>query len=196
MFSRGRRLRGVLKADLRDGDYVKLYNGLASCAYEGGLAGVTGAAEYVRQGLLACAAVRSTALAGLQDEEGLTVSALPLPEGGQKVYSAELMGFAFLGEKKIAGEAKDFLTWLGTGDHSAALALRTGLVPLTAAPEEETEPEKETEAEQKPERTAFEDLLVSLAEEGSLRYIDPASDYCKNRDALESRLRQSLDLLA
>ena len=195
MFSQGRKLRGVLKADLRDEDYVKLYNALASCAYEGGIAGVGGGAEYVRQGLLACAAVPSSALSGLRDEEGLIVSALPLPEGGQKVYSAELMGFAFLGEKKIAGEAKDFLTWLGTGDHSSALALKAGLVPLTAVPEEETEKKPETEPEQKPVRTAFEGLLCSLAEEGSLRYIDPASDYCKNRDALERRLRQSLDLL-
>ena len=122
MFARGSELHGNLKTDLRDESCKALYNALAQAAYAGALADVSGAAGYVRQGLLPCAIVSSQTLAGLEDASGLRVFPLPQPEGGRAAYSAELMGFAVLAGKKTAGEAKAFLNWLAIGERGAALA--------------------------------------------------------------------------
>ncbi len=99
------------------------------------------------------------------------------------MYSAELMGFAVLAGNMTRDEARDFLLWLSMGDNALAPALHAGLVPLTAPGEAAGE-------------SALEVLLLTLAREDSLRYPDPGCDFCQNREALEARLRQSLDLLA
>lgn len=183
MFSLGRELHGSLKADQRDEAYRKLYNALAQAAYSGGIARVQAVPEHVRQGLLEAVIVSSSALAGLEDEAGLAVSPLPPPEGGRQAYSAELMGFAVLADEKTRDEARAFLEWLSTGDNALFPALQAGLVPMAAPAEAAGE-------------SAFARLLLSLSRGASLRYPDPGCDFCQNREALEARLRQSLDLLA
>ena len=180
MLSRGKELHGEAERDRTEKVYKELTGALAAAVYAGGVGETENPALCVRQGKLVCALVPSTALAGLAEGDA---AAAPLPpsEGGEPVCSAELLGFAFLGDEEIAGEAKDFLTWLAIENRSATLALHAGLVPLTA-------PEGETE-------TALETLLCKLSAGDSLRFLDADSDYCKNRSALEDHLRQGLDLL-
>ena len=180
MLSRGKELHGEAERDRTEKVYNELTGALAAAVYAGGVGETENPALCVRQGKLVCALVPSTALAGLAEGDA---AAAPLPpsEGGEPVCSAELLGFAFLGDEEIAGEAKDFLTWLAIENRSATLALHAGLVPLTA-------PEGETE-------TALEALLCELSAGDSLRFLDADSDYCKNRSALENHLRQGLDLL-
>ena len=180
MLSRGKKLHGAAEMDRAEKTCIELYNALAAAVFAGGVGETDDPTLCVRQGKLTCAIVPSTALAGL-GEDGPAVAPLPLPEKGETVYSAELLGFAFLGDEDAAKEAADFLTWLAIGNRSAALALSAGLVPLTA-PEEEPE-------------TPLQKLLCELSAGDSLRFLDADSDYCKNRSALESRLRQGLDLL-
>ena len=183
LYALGRELRGNLKADQRDPAYLTLSNALAEAAYADGVARVQAVPEHVRQGLLETVIVPSTALTGLEEDAWFALSPLPPAEGGRRAYSAELMGFAVLAGKKTRDEARDFLLWLSTGDNALAPALHAGLVPLTVPAEAAGE-------------SALEALLLTLAREDSLRYPNPGCDFCQNREALEARLRQSLDLLA
>ena len=180
MLSRGKELHGAAEANRAEKTCVELYNALAAAVFAGGVRETGDPALCVRQGMLTCAIVPSTALAGLGEDDP-AVSTLPLPEKGKTVYSAELLGFAFLGDEESAGEAMDFLTWLAIGDRSASLALSAGLVPLTAPAEEPGTP--------------LQKLLCELSAGESLRFLDADSDFCQNRSALERRLRQGLDLL-
>ena len=180
MLSQGKELHGAAETNRAEKAYTALYNALAAAVIAGGVRETGDPALCVRQGVLACAIVPSTALAGLGEDDS-AVSALPLPEKGKTVYSAELLGFAFLGDEESAGEARDFLTWLAIGNRSASLALSAGLVPLTA-------PEEEPEA-------PLQKLLCEISAGESLRFLDADSDFCQNRSALERRLRQGLDLL-
>lgn len=180
MLSRGKALHGVFETNRAEKTYIELYNALAAAVFAGGVGETDDPALCVRQGKLTCAIVPSTALAWLGEGDP-AVSLLPLPEKGKPVYSAELLGFAFLGDEEIAGEAMDFLTWLAIGNRNASLALHAGLVPLTV-------PEEEPEA-------PLEMLLCELSAGGSLCFLDADSDLDRNRSALECRLRQGLDLL-
>lgn len=180
MVSLGKEVHGETETDRAEKAYTDFYNALAAAVFAGGVGETAEPVRCVRQGLLRCALVPSTALAGLTGEE-LLATPLPPAEKGEPVCSAELLGFAFLSDEENAGEARDFLTWLAVGNRNAELALKAGLVPLTAP---EGEPETELEA-----------LLCELSAGDSLRYLDPDSDYCRNRGALESRLREGLDLL-
>ena len=182
MLSLGQELHGSLELDVTNKNYVRLYNKLAEAAFSGGLVELSDGPAAVRQGLLPCAAVSSTAAVGQDGEAGAAVSLLPLPQKGERLYAAELMGFALLGERTAEGEAQAFLSWLAIGGRDGALALRAGLAPLTAGAALTAE-------------SALERVLLTLTEEGRLRFLDPESDYCQNREALEARLRASLDLL-
>ena len=182
MQARGRQMWGRLAQDSADAVYTALYNRLAEAAYGGGLALVSDAAEYVRQGLVPCAVVPSTALAGREDP-ALRVTMLPVPEGGRAGCSGELLGFAIVKTEKSAGAERAFLNWLAAGARPAETALAMGLVPLTV-----TEPD--------PEASALETLLAEMAAKGLLR-CPPASLPCfANREAGEAELRERLDLLA
>ena len=180
MFSLGRELTGVEKADLRDADYCALYNRLASCAYDGGLARVEdSAAAYVRQGLLPCAVIDSSALSSF-DPDGLRVQPLPPAAGGRAVWSAELVGFVPLN----AGSGADaLLTWLLTEDRAPALALAAGFAPVQ-------------DSDLAPESGSCAALLLSLWTGSSLRFRPAGTDYALNRGDCEQRLRRHLDLLA
>lgn len=181
MYMHGRQMSGLIAEDSRDAVYTALYNALAEAAYEGGLAQVFDPAEYVRQGLLPCAVVSSSALAGLEGR-ALRACPLPVPEGGHEGCSGELMGFAVVNAGRNASPAKSFLQWLAAGEHRAAMALDAGLVPLD-----------KTEAA--PDANAFDRLLTELAAGGQLRYPAPTLPYFANRIQGESELRERLDLL-
>ncbi|MBQ9686056.1 MAG: extracellular solute-binding protein [Oscillospiraceae bacterium] len=180
MFSLGRELTGLEKADARDESYRALYNRLAEAAYAGGLARLDAdAAAYVRQGLLPCAAVSSTVLAGIHDE-ALAVRLPPPPVGGRALWSAELMGFVPLNAKSANAA---FLAWLTDGGRAAELALAAGLAPVTDGAADGTEDDLEA-------------LLLSLWQDQRLRYRPAGSDYALNRADCEQSLRRHLDLLA
>lgn len=179
LFSLGQELDGREKVDSRSEVYRAVYNTLAAAAYEGGLADVSdNAAAYVRQGLLSCAAVSSTALVGQADAH-LAIRTLPVPAGGADCWSAELMGFAALSGRS---SAVTFLEWL-TDERAASLALSAGLAPLTEVGADVPSGQLET-------------LLCALQQGGFLRWRPAGGAFDANRADCEQSLRRHLDLLA
>ncbi len=179
----GKSMSGELREDGKDEDFAALYNCLAEAAFRGGLVTAENAADYVRLGILPCAAVWSTELAALpRDEAGLRVVPLPPPQGGEAVCTAELMGFALLGDGDAEAAAR-FAGWLRAGaDRDAALA--AGLVPITDADSGQGAD------------SAFGQLLCSLAERGTLRFPEPDEPFFRKREDCERSVREALDLLA
>ena len=179
--SAGRPMCGLPERDRENPVYAALYNRLALAAFRGGLAQADPAADYVRQGLLPCAVLRSTALAGIRDE-GLDVQPLPLPEGSEARRPAELMGFALLGGADTAS-AEAFLRWLWSGRGNEA-ALAAGLVPIAqAGPAPGSE-------------DRLGSLLFSLSGSGTLYWPDAEDAYFRNRARCECELRAALDYLS
>lgn len=112
--------------DVRSEDYAKIYNALAQCAYNGGLS-----AAAVTPGALPCTLAWSTGLAGSLPVS-LSASLAPLPEGGSDMRPAELLGIAVLRqESRNSGTVIAFINWLCGGERLAALALNSGLVPVS-----------------------------------------------------------------
>jgi hypothetical protein len=180
MYAYGRAMQGIPEADREDGVYRRLYNTLAEAAFRGALV-LTGEAtvDYVRQGLVPYAVVRSTEVAGLRDEK-LSVSLLPLPKDAQLLYPAELMGFAVL-EGNDAGSTEIFLSWLSGGTQGAAASLAAGLVPLNTSVSG---------------KSAIEKTLVEIAKSGELRYPTMDTVFYDRRAACERQLQEALDLLS
>ena len=112
--------------DAKSVDYAKIYNELAQCAYNGGLS-----AAASMPGELPCTLAWSTALAGSLPVS-LSASLAPLPEGGSDMRPAELLGIAVLRqESRNSGTVIAFINWLCGGERLAALALNSGLVPVS-----------------------------------------------------------------
>ena len=177
--SEGHWIKGEPEEDKADYVFVSLYNMLAESAFLGTLRPMEAAAEYVRQGLVPCAVTRSTALAGISDQN-LRVSLLPLPEGGTQLYPAELMGFALM-EGIYMPTAEGFVEWLYSGTQDGASALSAGLVPIHAGAPGENEIEKS---------------LAAFAQSGLVCFLAPDTAFYANRTAWEPHLRTALDLLA
>jgi len=176
--SEGHWIKGEPEADKADYVFVSLYNMLAESAFLGGLRPMEAAADYVRQGMIPCAITRSTALAGA-DEPDLRVSLPPLPEGGTRLYPAELMGFALM-EGIYMPSAESFVEWLYSGTEDSAAALSAGLVPIhTGAPGE----------------NGIEKSLAAFAQSGLVCFLAPDTEFYLNRADWEPRLRTALDLL-
>ena len=176
--SEGHWIKGEPEEDKADYVFVSLYNMLAESAFLGGLRPMEEAAAYVRQGEVPCAITRSTALAGIGDQD-LRVSLLPLPEGGTKLYPAELMGFALL-EGIYMPTAEDFVEWLYGGIQDSSAALSAGLVPIHAGAPGENEIEKS---------------LADFAQSGLVCFLAPDTAFYANRANWEPRLSTALDLL-
>lgn len=177
-FSRGWLLQGSLGADGANRVPRALYNALAEAAFRGAFIPTEHAAAYVRQGLAACAALRSDALAGLTGGQ-LAVRPLPPPEGGQARYPAELVGFAVL-EGADTGKAAVFLRWLFDSPRGGETALAAGLVPLQAGLEGQN---------------YIERSLAELSGKLFLYYSPCDAPFCLRRADYERELRAALDLL-
>ena len=180
MRSLGGTMCGDSAEDAKDPAYAELYNRLALASFRGGLASRDSAAEYVRQGLVPCAAALSTSLAGFRGD-GYAVLPLPLPERGDRRSPAELMGFAVL-EGADTETAETFLHWLWNG-RGRGTALSAGLVPLTSDGTERGS-------------DALTRLLLTLAESDALCLPGAEEPFFQNRHACERDLREALDLLA
>ena len=178
MCAKGRAMTGEPETDLKDKGFRGLYNALAEASFRGGLVSVSHAADYVRQGLIPCAVVRSTAIAGLADRE-LYVRPLPLPAGTTPQYPAELMGFA-LPEGADAEHAALFLSWLYGGRTTGEAALAAGLIPLWETPEA---------------KTGLETTLIGLSKSGLVRWSVTDTAFFQNRERLEAWLRDTLEML-
>ena len=177
--SEGCWMQGDPAADAGNGTYQRLFNLLAAAAFAGRLLPAAEAAEYVRQGLVPCAVVPSTELAGLA-EAGLQVALLPLPEGGEPLYPAELMGFALLKGADLHA-ADRFAAWLYGDARDSAAALAAGLVPVHAGAEAQN---------------TVEESLAAFAMGGRICFLAPDTAFYANRAACEARLGTALDLLA
>lgn len=182
MSAEGRQMQGVLEKDRENKRYVALYNLLAEAYFRGGLV-VTqeNAAEYVRQGLLSCAIVRSTAPAGLEDA-GLAFQPVPLPDGAKERYPAELMGFALL-QGANTETAERFAQWLRNSQGTKE-ALAAGLVPITRG-----DAGTETSG-------ALGKFLLSFVGKETLFLPDAEEPFFENRASCEQSLRKALELLA
>ena len=182
MRAEGKEMQGLPEKDRENKSYRTLYNLLGEASFRGGLA-ITerDAAEYVRQGMLPCAIVRSGTLAGVSDD-GLRVSPMPLPKRAETAYTAELMGFA-MPNGANAENTKIFLCWLWNGQGREA-ALNAGLAPV-ANPDPKAVPDSE-----------LKQLLLTLSESDSLVWPDGRETFFMNHESCEARLRAALDLLA
>ena len=182
MSAEGRQMQGIPEKDRENKRYVALYNLLAEAYFRGGLV-VTeeNAAEYVRQGVLPCAIVRSTAPAGMEDAE-LAFQPVPLPDGAKERYPAELMGFALL-QGADTETSERFAQWLRNSQGTQE-ALSAGLVPITRG-------DAGTET-----AGALGKFLLSFAGREALFLPDAEEPFFENRAACELSLRKALDLLA
>ena len=177
--SEGIQLSGIPQQDLENAKIAALYNQIALGVFRGSFVRREKPMEYVRQGLVPAALVQSSSLADIADEN-LAVRLLPLPEGAEAQYPAELMGFALL-DGAETGTAEGFFRWLFTG-RGADAALKAGLAPTMQASGGRT-------------YNGFETLLLSLGEGGALFYPDADDPFVRNRESCESWLCETLDLL-
>ena len=111
--------------DANSDDYAKIYNALAQCAYDGGLS-----AAASTPGELLCTLAWSTALGG-DLPTSLSVSLAPLPEGGNDMRPAELLGIAVLRHENQSPDAAAFIDWLCGRERLSKLALDSWLVPVS-----------------------------------------------------------------
>ena len=155
--------------DAKAEDYAKIYNALAQCAYNGGLS----AAESL-PGDLPCMLVRSTALGGGLPSS-LSASLAPLPESGNDMRPAELMGIAVLRHENDDSDAAiAFIDWLCGGERLSKLALDSGLVPVS-------EPD-----------SAYDSPLLELYDCGKLVFVDITGSAEWEFDA---QFRRTIELL-
>ena len=177
--ARGIRLTGETERDFVDPQVTALYNKLAMSVFRGGAVSAENPAEYVRQGLLPCAVTMSTALAGLSDK-ALEVRLVPLPEGAELRYPAELMGFVLF-DGADTETAAAFFQWLWNGAGTEA-AMEACLSPIIRTGV----------------RGAGTELgrrLNTLTEDVPFFLPEAEEPFTKNRAAFEDWLRETLDLL-
>lgn len=177
--AKGIRLTGETEQSFGDTQIAALYNKLAMSVFRGGLVCTENPAEYVRQGLLPCAISMSSSLAGFTDKT-LSVRLLPLPEGAETRYPAELMGFALLSSSRMDAAVR-FFHWLWSGP-AAGAAVEAGLAPImmTSGTQANSELEK---------------CLYEVSEKVPLFLLEPEEPFVQNRTAFERWLRETLDLL-
>ncbi len=178
MCAEGSPITGDPDTDMKNRVCRGLYNSLAEAALRGGLVTAEKPADYVRQGLIPCAVVRSTAIAGLTDQD-VYVRPLPLPSEAETGYTTELMGFA-LPEGANTALAVGFLNWLYGGKAIGEAALAAGLVPLWETPEA---------------KTGLETTLIGLSRSGLVRWSVADTAFFRNRESFEAWLRDGLDML-
>ena len=155
--------------DAKAEDYAKIYNALAQCAYNGGLS----AAESL-PGDFPCMLTRSTALGGGLPSS-LSAALAPLPEGGNDMRTAELMGIAVLRHENDDSDAAiAFIDWLCGGERLSKLALDSGLVPVS-------EPD-----------SASDSPLLELYDCGKLSFVDTDGGAEREFDA---QFRRTIELL-
>ena len=175
LLSAGRELQCELKADLREEEFINVYNLFAELAYDGALlCDELPRTAFVSSGLIPAAAISSRQLAGA-DTEGLSLSCLPVYRDCRE-YPADCLGFAVtLREGRSARHCGAFLSWLSENDGWAGLALESGLVPGV-------------ESAAVPQDNASE-LLLEMSREmrEHLPYAD--SGYMENRNSFEADIR-------
>ncbi|MBR1565539.1 MAG: hypothetical protein IJ649_02135 [Oscillospiraceae bacterium] len=177
--AKGIRLTGEAGQDFADAQAAALFNKLAMSVFRGGLVCAEHPAEYVRQGLLPCAVTMSTELSGLSDK-ALDVCPLPLPEGAEICYPAELMGFALL-DGADTGSAEVFLRWLWNGACTDA-AIEACMAPIIRT-------------DNRSAGTGLGARLNTLTEDLPLFLPEGDEPFTQNRAAFEDWLREALDLL-
>lgn len=159
--------------------YLALYNALAGCAFDRGIAlSAHGAAELVAAGALPCGAAASSEMTRLPGE-GFVIRTLPGLEKDAPL-PGRAMGLAVTArESRGLRSAAAFLRWLFSDGRAGRAALDAGLIPaaLSAAPESES---------------PLEELLLSLGAEHPLFLLPPEGDYGKNQAAFEQAFRAVL----
>ncbi|MBR6840419.1 MAG: hypothetical protein IKM82_07495 [Oscillospiraceae bacterium] len=177
--AKGIRLTGETGQDFADAQVAALYNELAMSAFRGGLVCAEHPVEYVRQGMLPCAVTMSTNLSGLSDK-ALDVCLLPLPEGAEIRYPAELMGFALL-DGADTETAETFFRWLWNGACTDA-AIEACMAPIFRT-------------DNKSAGTGLGARLDTLTENLPIFLPEGDEPFTQNRAAFEDWLREALDLL-
>lgn len=168
--------------DLRQVNYVYLYNLLAEAAYEGSLVSMDySGAELVSGGYLPCAAVSSASLSSAPTD-GFSFSALPHFQGGRDCVG-DMSGLAVTARSgRSIRSISAFLRFLFSENRAADLSLQSGLLPAM-------------EGAALTEETPLSLALMELYEGYGLHLPDTAGDYMKNRSAFETEFRRALSLL-
>ncbi len=179
MCSLGAEFSGLL--DAGDGDFKRVYNTLASLGYGYSLTTAgDGCAEKVTAGELACAFVPSTSLSTLSGKK-VSVMAPPLPEEGEALCPAELMGIAVTGgHSQRLPSAADFLNWLYRSGGDRTLALASAMIPVS---------------EGKSGSGFWAQPLAALAAQRQLVYMAPDSGYFASRAGFDAAFTKAIDLL-
>ena len=177
--AKGIRLTGETGQDFADAQAAALYNKLAMSVFRGGFVCTDHPAEYVRQGLLPCAVTMSTALSGLADK-ALDVRLLPLPEGAETRYPAELMGFALL-DGADTQTAETFFRWLWNGACTDA-AIEACMTPII-------------QTNNRGSGTGLGARIDTLTENLPLFLPEEDEPFTQNRADFEKWLCETLDLL-
>jgi hypothetical protein len=111
----------------------------------------------------------------------LAVSALPAVEGGENVYTPDLIGLAVTGNNSYADDScKAFALWLRQY-FSTMDALNLGLVPVTAKATGQSFSE-------------LDSLLLDVYTQAPVVY-SPLGSFMQNYDEMEAQIVRALDLL-
>jgi hypothetical protein len=176
----GYELKGDLAVDDLSEVFCSVYNAMAEQVMTGSFQPPTDQAlSLVSQGLIPCAIVPSYRAVNLPDD--LAVSALPTVEGGENVYTPDLIGLAVTGSRSYTDDScKAFALWLRQY-FSTMDALNLGLVPATAKAVGQSYSE-------------LDSLLLDVYT-GTPVVYSPLGGFMENYDEMESQIVRALDLL-
>lgn len=169
--------------DLRQVNYIYLYNLLAEAAYEGSLVSMSYTGEeLVSGGYLPCAAVSSASLVDAP-LDGFSLSPLPHFQSG-KACVGNMIGLAVTARSgRSIRSISAFLRFLFSENRAAELSLKSGLLPAMEA----AVPAGENRLSQ---------TLMEIYKGYELHLPDTAGDYMKNSASFEDDFRRALSLLS
>ena len=171
---------GVRAEDVQQASFVRLYNLLAGCAYQGGVWLKMGdTVSLLHSGQIACAICMSTTLKDVAD---LRLEPVPVFGDGERLCLGECQGLAVTAafDGGLRGAAA-FVTWLSTSDVAVETSLKAGLLPAAAV---------EGELSDAPLRQ-----MVTKLEGYHLYLPESNSGYLLNGTAFDARVRSLLALL-
>ncbi len=171
----------VRAEDVQQPSYVKLYNLLAGCAYQGGVWLKEGdLVSMLQNGQLSCAICMSTTLKDVSD---LQLEPVPVFGEGQRLCLGQCQGLAVTAafDSGLRGTA-EFIKWLSTSKAAVETSLRAGLLPAAAIDDEALD-------------APLRQMVTKL--EGYHLYLpERNSGYLLNGTAFDSNTRSLLALLS
>ena len=170
----------VREEDVKEQNFVQLYNLLANCAYQGALWLKAGdVLPMLQSGQLSCAICMSTSLRDVTD---LQLEPVPVFGDGERLCLGQCQGLAVTAAFDIGLRgAAEFVTWLSSSTAAVETSLKAGLLPAAATSGEELD-------------VPLRQMVTKL--EGYHLYLpERNSGYLLNGTAFDTKLRSLLALL-